>query len=262
MQFESIKFEVMKRNAKSLTLIISVLLLATVIVFGFDSCKKKKTEPEKPIPNEPWSPEPVNGELPTSVLPEELKDVIDQSFTIYSGDNPVKVVGQFVSSPHALMATSLDTTYVYPDSVIFYNDRYICFERTSSGNLNFYGKQWDDDYEEYYEEVYRELNSVGDDDNFTCYFLTEGYPNGMYALQSTIFSGRWDESYGGLKDFQVAVILLENSGNPNLAPVNSYRVLGDFDGLAQDTSWMKKKAMMNNDVKVSEHDAFWMFRVK
>lgn len=252
----------MKRNTKSLALIISVLLFATVMMFGFDSCKKKEAEPEKPTPNEPWSPEPVNGELPESVLPAELKDVIGQYFTVYSGNNPARVSGQFVSSPHALIATSLDPEYVYPDSVIFYNDRYLCFERTSTGLVNFFGKQWDDDLNKYYQEAYRGLNSVGAGDNFTCYFLTEGYPGGYYALQSTIFSGRWNESYEGLKDFQVAVILLENSGNPNLDPVNSYRVLGDFDGLARNTHWMDKKAVMNNDVKVDDYDAFWMFRKK
>lgn len=252
----------MKRNNKNFTLVISVLLLVTVMLVGFDSCKKKKDPEPTPTPAEPWSPDPVNGQVPESVIPATLKDIISESFTIYSGNTPAPVNGQFVSSPHALIATSLDPTYIYPDSVIFYNDRYICFERTGSGFVNFYGKQWDDDYNDYYEEVYRELKSVGEGDSFTCYYLTEGYPNGMYALQSTIFSGKWNESYGGLKDFQVAVILLETSGNPNLDPVNSYRVLGDFDGLAQDTNWMSGKAMMHNELKVSEEDAFRMFRVK
>ena len=253
----------MKKNTKSFALIISVLLFSTMMLVGFDSCKKSEDpEPPKPTPIEPVSPEPENGELPESVLPPELKDVVGEYFTIYSGKNPVKVVGQFVSSPHALMATSLDPDYNYPDTVIYYNDRYLCFERTSGGLVNFYGKQWDDEYGSYYEEAYRNLNSVGEDDNFTCYFFTEGYPNGMYAKQSTIFSGKWDESYGGLKDFQVAVILLETSGNPNLDPPGSYRVLGDYDGLAQDTNWMGKKAMVPNNVKVSEEDAFRMFRVK
>lgn len=252
----------MKKNTKSLALIISVLLFSAVLLIGFDSCKKKEDPKPTPTPVDPWSPYPVDGELPESVLPAELVDVISESFTIYSGENPVKVEGQFVSSPHVLMVNTVDPEYHYPDSLIFYNDRYLCFERTGNGLVNFYGKQWDDELGKYYEEVYRDLNSVGEDDNFTCYFLTEGYPNGMYALQSTIFSGKWNESYGGLKDFQVAVILLETSGNPNLAPVNSYRVLGDYDGLAQDTNWMAKKSMIHNDVKVSDEDAFRMFRVK
>ena len=263
----------MKKNARSFALVISALLLALVMIVEFDSCKKKE-EPVVPTPSkpEPVSPEPVNGELPESVLPDTLKNIIGEYFTIYSGENPVKVVGQFVSHPHALLATNTDSIYNVNDSVIYFYDRYLCFERASSGLVNFYGQQWDDslyyDYDhnvwvaDYYEEVYRNLNSVGEGDKFTCYFFTEGYPDGMYAKQSTIFSGRWDESYGGLKDFQVAVILLETSGNPNLDPVNSYRVLGDFDGLARDTTWMQTKAFKNSDIKVDDRNAFRLFRKK
>lgn len=251
----------MKKNTKSLALIFSALFVA-FLVFGSSSCKHDPKPDPTPVPQEPWSPDPVNGQVPESVLPAEIGSVISDCFVVYSGENPAPVRGQFVSRPHALMATSLDPSYVYPDSVIFYNDRYIFFERANAGGVNFYGKQWDDDMGKYYEEVYRNLNSVGEGENFTCYFLTEGYPNGMYALQSTIFSGKWNDSYHGLKDFQVAVILLETSGNPNLAPEGSYRVLGDFDSLAQDTNWMAKKSLFNNDVKVSDEDAFRMFRVK
>ena len=167
----------MKKNTKSLTLILSVLVVA-FMVFGSSSCKhdpKPDPTPDPPTPQEPWSPDPVNGQVPESVLPAEVSAAIGDCFVVYSGENPAPVRGQFVSRPHALMATSLDPTYVYPDSVIFYNDRYLCFERSNNGLVNFYGKQWDDDYNAYYEEVYRNLNSVGEGEDFTCYFLTEGY---------------------------------------------------------------------------------------
>ena len=251
----------MKKNTKSLTLILSALLVA-FMVFGSSSCKHDSEPDPVPTPQEPWSPDPINGHVPESVLPVAIGEVISDYFVVYSGENPAPVRGQFVSKPHVLMATSLDPDYHYPDSIIYYNDRYLYFERSTSGGLNFYGKQWDDDLNTYYEEVYRNLNSVGEGENFTCYFLTEGYPNGMYALQSTIFSGKWNDNYRGLKDFQVAVILLENSGNPNLAPKGSFRVLGDGDGLARDTNWMAKRASFDYDVKVSDEDAFRMFRVK
>ena len=268
-----LNFVIMKRNTKSLALIISVLLFSAAMMLGFDSCKKKTEEESvRPTPHEPWSPDPVNGELPESVLPAELKDVIGQYFTIYSGDNPAHVHGEFVSSPHALIATSLDTNYVYPDSAIFYHDRYLLFEEGYNGTLNFFGKQWDDSlyysyadqqwHGGYYEEAYRDLKSVGNGDNFTCYYLTDGYPGGYYALQSTIFSAIWNDTLGGLKDFQVAVILLETSGNPDLDPVNSYRVLGDFDSLARNNAWADKKAPVDNSVKVDDYGAFRMFRKK
>ena len=70
----------------------------------------------------------------------------------------------------------------------------------------------------------------------------------------------WKESYGGIQNFQVAVILLETSGNPNLAPVNSFRVLCDGDSLARDTIWLDIKASINN-INVSKEDAFNLFRI-
>ena len=84
----------------------------------------------------------------------------------------------------------------------------------------------------------------------------------MYAKFSTIFSGKWNASYNGLKDFQVAVIMLETSDNPHLAPVGSFRVLGDGDGLAQDTAWISgsKGAFFNESV--TDYDPFSIFRVK
>ena len=128
--------------------------------------------------------------------------------------------------------------------------------------MDFYGKQWDDDNDKFYNEAYRQLYVLGTGENFTCYYITEGYPNGMYAKQSTIFSGKWNESYGGLKDFQVAVILTETSNNPNLAPKGSFRVLGDSDGLAINHTWIEGKSADSEEVQVSAEDAFSLFRVR
>lgn len=232
---------------------------------GLYSCKKNNNHTTTT-----WSPDPVNGELPTSVLPEELKEAVGEYFVIYDGNNPAKVHGEFISQPHVLIANSIMPNYNYQDTTqtMFYNDRYICFDINSNGYIDFYGKQWDDSliYSQgeyhggFYEETYRNLKSTGTGDKFTCYYITEGYPNGMYAKFSTIFSGKWNSAYGGIKDFQVAVILLETSGNPELDPVNSYRILGDYDGLAKNDAWMKKGAMPDRSGKLAEDDAFFMFR--
>lgn len=245
----------MKKNFRFSALIISVLAAVMVFSLVFSSCKKKKEEEsETPVVNPPYSPDPDEcGVLPQTVLPEALADSIAPWMEVYSGEKPNGVYGQFVSSPHALLHSTLQT-----DTVTLFNDRYIAFEMDGK-YVNFYGKQWDDDEQEYYEEVYRKLWLLGEGENFTCYYVTEGYPNGFFAKQSTIFSGRWDESYGGLRDFKVAVLLLETSGNPNLEPVNSFRILGDQDGLAQDTAWMGGKAF-GNGIKMTDEDAFRMFR--
>ena len=240
----------MKKNLFVIALIFSVVAFMTV------SCHKKKDSTPNP---EPQIVVPVPGEggtVPTDVLPVGLDTIVTEYFTVHAGENAPLFEGQFVSKPHVLIHSTIED-----DTVSVYNDRYIAF----FGNqqyTDFYGKQWDDGRQDYYNEVYRKLFVLGTGDAFTTYYLTEGYPNGMFARQSTIFSGKWNESYGGLKDFQVAVILLETSGNPNLAPAGSFRVLGDGDGLAQDTNWIEGTKRSLNDMVVVDDDPFRMFRVK
>lgn len=236
---------------------VVIALTLSILVFMSVSCKHDKKDKDYPEPVS-WSPEPgEGGTVPYAILPSYLDSTVCQYFTVYQGEDPIIIEqGQFVSHPHVLIHST-----IADDTVHIYNDRYIAF--FGNGELiDFYGKQWDDSKQEYYNEAYRRLYVIGTGEDFTCYYLTEGYPNGMYAKQSTIFSGKWDESYGGLKDFQVAVILLETSGNPNLAPVNSFRVLGDGDGLAQDTAWIGSKRAAFEDMTVSHEDAFSMFRVR
>lgn len=242
----------MKKSLLFIALIISVLAISVV------SCNKEKDEPTPtPTPPPPYSPVPgENGTIPTAVLPTELSDSVTAYFTVNQGNNPPIFNGQFVSRPHMLLHTTLEN-----DTIMVYNDRYIAFI-SNDVYMDFYGKQRDDEYNAYYEEAYRKLYVIGTGEDFTCYYITEGYPNGMFAKQSTVFSGKWNESYGGMKDFQVAVILLETSGNPNLAPPGSFRVLGDGDGLAQDTIWMGNKRASFEAKARSDEDAFSMFRVK
>lgn len=243
----------MKKNFVFIALIFSALVLMVV------SCKKKEAEPDPdptPVVNV-VSPDPEpGGILPSEVLPDSLVDAVTQYFTIHSGENPVLIEnGQFVSRPHRLLYSTLESD---TDSV--FNDRYVAFFKNHE-YLDFYGRQYDDEAGEDYNEALRKLRVVGEGDNFTCYYFVDGYPHGWYLKMSTIFSGRWDESYGGLKDFQVAVIMLENSGDSLVAPVGSIRVLGDGDGLAHDTAWMGSKSKsFNNEITVG--DPFSIFRVK
>lgn len=243
----------MKKNFLIISLIISVLALFTI------SCKNDKGVDPTPTPGpNSWSPAPgADGTLPTAVLPMALADSVGEYFTVHTGENPPIFDGQFVSRPHVLMYSNFEDDSIGAE----FNDRYIAFFGNNEF-MDFYGQQWDDEYDDNYEEAYRKLYVLGTGDNFTCYYITEAYPNGMYAKQSTIFSGRWDASYGGLKDFQVAVILTETSGNPNLAPVGSFRVLGDGDGLAVDTAWIGSRRGVDNGRIITDEDAFRMFRVK
>ena len=201
-----------------------------------------------------WSPEPVDGHVPSSVVPDELYYEISQHTNFYSGANPQLVEGTYVSSPHMLFYSTFDA-----DTVEYFNNRYIAFRRNGD-KIDFFGKQWDDDMNAYYEEVYRNLYVIGSGNNFTTYYVAEGYPNGLYAKQSTVFSGTWDAVNNAINDFKVVVILLETSGNPNLAPVNSYRVIGDGDGVSEYDPWLKKGS--GSSKNMSDEYLFKAFRVR
>ena len=246
----------MKNNFRVSALIMNMSVAVVMFSMVFSSCKKEHEDDTTVTSGvNIVSPTPDNGGiLPESVLPAALADSIAPWMGIYSGETPPAVSGQFVSSPHALLHSTVET-----DTVSVFNDRYIAFELNGK-YVNFYGKQWDNADQQYYEEAYRNLWLVGEGENFTCYYIIEGYPNGFYAKQSTIFSGNWVEGAGGLGNFKVAVLLLETSGNPNLEPKNSFRVLGDLDGLAEDTAWIEGKRTLGDGIIVSGEDAFRMFR--
>jgi hypothetical protein len=177
--------------------------------------------------------------IPDYVLPSEIYDEVTKYIPIHSGGTPPNMEGEYVSAPHALIYESYAEK---PDSLQFYSDRYLGFLYANK-QMNFYGKQYDSSEERDIEEIQYGVKITGSDDNFTCYYVVDGYVEGFYAQQSFIFSGK--KTNAGLEDFHVAVILLENSGHPNMFPVNSYRVLKDYDGLAENNYWLSGKSGSN-----------------
>lgn len=191
--------------------------------------------------------------IPNYVIPEEIYNDVEEYFDIYFGNNVPDIDGQYISSPHALVYQSDSGN---PDSVIFYSDRYVGFMRSGS-QMNFYAKQYDPEQGKDIEEIYYNVKISGDNDCFTCYYVVDGYPNGYYAQQSFLFSGKKTEL--GIEDFRTAVILLETSGHPYLPPKNTFRVLKDNDGIAYSENWLSKspapKRNQNNDVDLFK---MWM----
>ena len=106
--------------------------------------------------------------------------------------------------------------------------------------MTFYGKQFDSLTNKYVEEIQYGVKITGDNDYFTCYYVVDGYVQGYYAQQSFIFSGKKTDS--GLEDFHTAVVLLETSGNPNMFAKHSFRVLKDYDGLAEKNNWLSGRS--------------------
>lgn len=191
--------------------------------------------------------------IPDYVIPEEIYDDVEKYFPIHSGINIPNIGGQYVSSPHILVYQSDSNN---PDSVIFYSDRYVGFNG-SNGQMNFYGKQYDPEQDKDIEEIFYNVKITGDNGLFTCYYVVDGYPNGYYAQQSFLYSGRKTDE--GLEDFHTAVILLETSGHPNLPPKNTFRVLKDQDGIAYSNNWLSKSPSQKRGSSCSDEDLFKMW---
>ncbi len=192
-------------------------------------------------------------ELPDYVLPSEIYNEVTKYLPIYSGINPPTITGEYVSSPHALIYESYAEK---PDSLQFYSDRYMGFIYTNK-QMNFYGKQYDSLNHKYIEEIQYNVKITGSNDLFTCYYVVDGYVQGYYAQQSFIFSGK--KTATGLEDFHIAVVLLETSGNPNMYEKHSYRVLKDYDGLAETNNWLSgKSSTISNVTKGNNTFDIWM----
>lgn len=172
--------------------------------------------------------------VPDYVLPEEIYDEVTEYFPVYSGVNPPDMKGEYISSPHYLVYQSNAENN---ETGLLFSDLYLGFMYNNK-QMNCYWKQFDTADNEFDEYVYYGVKVTGKDDYFTCYYVDEGYVNGYYAQQSFIYSGKKTEE--GLEDFHTAVVLLETSGHPGLPPKNTFRVLRDNDGLAEQNSWMSK----------------------
>ena len=193
--------------------------------------------------------------VPDYVLPSEIYDDVTSLIPIHSGLTPPNMEGEYVSAPHALIYESYAEK---PDSLQFYSDRYLGF-LYSNKQMTFYGKQYDSSVNDDIEEIQQGVKITGNNDNFTCYYVVDGYVNGFYAQQSFIFSGKKTDL--GLEDFYVAVVLLENSGHPEMFPVNSYRILKDYDGLAETNYWLSSPTRNNNTQTSSKQKSsfdIWM----
>ena len=189
--------------------------------------------------------------LPNYVLPTEIYDAVTKYLPVYSGSNPPDIKGEYVSAPHALIYESYAEK---PNSLQFYSDRYIGFSYINK-EMTFYGKQYDSLANKYVEEIQYGVKITGDNDYFTCYYLVDGYVQGYYAQQSFIFSGKKTDS--GLEDFHTAVVLLETSGNPNMFAKHSFRVLKDYDGLAEKNNWLSGRSEIST-VKGNNPFDIWM----
>ena len=191
--------------------------------------------------------------IPDYVIPEEIYSDVEEYFPIYFGTDIPDIDGEYLSSPHVLVYQSDSET---PDSIVYFSDCYVGFMYRNN-QMSFFKKQFDTEQGKDIEEIYYNVKISGDDNYFTCYYVIDGYPDGYYAQQSFLFSGRKTDQ--GIEDFHTAVILLETSGHPYLPAKNTFRVLKDQDGMAYMNNWMTKSPAPKRGSTNNDADSFRMW---
>ena len=184
-------------------------------------------ENEEPHPN-PWSPEPVDGHIPSSVLPDAIADEVGQYMNIYSGETPMVIDSVFNASPYVL----IHTNFVEATDTVYHDFRFQ-FIKKDNNKVDLIVWQWNDEIEAYTPEAVSDVYMLGSGNNFTAYYLKEDYSEGGYVRMAAIFSGTWDEANCAVNNFKVATIVVKTFENPDYTPENSYGVFGDADGVTE-----------------------------
>ncbi len=232
---------------------LNLTLLLFVAMISFSSCKKDKENTPEPTPIEPTDLDPSIKDA----VPEAIREEIFEKIDVYQGDNPPCVTGGYLCSPNSLVYFSVNPT----QEPQIYSDLYFYFQHNQTTNtLQYYSRQLDPSTGKDVDQSLSGFTIHGDSSTFTYSYIAEGYPDGLYAKQSTIYSG--EKTPEGIKNYQKAVILIESSGNPKLYPNNTYRIFKDLDGLAENDDWFDSKGNDFKPSKPTDEELFGLFRIK
>lgn len=201
---------------KFLTLFMSVSLIL-VFMFG---CSEESNDPTSPIEDNGLTRE-IN-----EMVPDSLLDVIDSlGMPIYKGGNPPTIEGSYLSTPFVLINSNRDGDVIGT----VYADYYMKFSNQNNKELTI-----SMDYENG-PEVGNGIGGfiVGDNGNFSVFskLTVVVYSDTAYILN--LISGKLQDD--GIKDFHLALFMLDNLGNPNGYYINNGdgRIFNDSDGLAE-----------------------------
>ncbi len=225
------------------------IVLCLAVTMTFASCDKGDDPAGKPgdeftIPDD--------GKVPSAVIPDEIRSLLEETMPIYEGVTPPDITGEYLADSKVLTASN------YPPDKPgkgFLN-QYIAFTKGTNGKIRYdaeeqrFGLPVSDDSSD---DVTVYL--VGTGNRFTAYFIATGDTYDIWNKESTIISGTLTEN--GIVDFQLAFVMLEKAADPSsvLVPVNTYRVLNESDGLAEREEWLSDRE--NRTLIINGSDEAW-----
>ena len=195
------------------------LLIAAVIIFGdLLSC----TDDSNPtgLVEENGLTHDIN-----EMVPDSLLDIIkNMDMPIYRGGNPPTIEGSYLSTPFTLINSNRDGDNIGST----YSDYYLKFSNQNDKELTI-----NIDYKNGGETGYGIGGFiVGEDNNFSVFSKLTVVVNADTAYILNLVSGELQND--GIKDFHLALFMLDNQGNPSGYYINNGegRIFKDSDGMA------------------------------
>ena len=176
------------------------------------------------------SPTPSKDTRISSVIPDDLRETIEEFIPIYDGVTPPNIEGSYHIDPEILVASSRSNDVIgahySPEYDRFYdqdmNKNTISLVRVQGG-----GSEW----------------AKGDgafisgyDDKFTVYFDVEGGNSGSTFKQAYIISGI-KTSVGIANIYKGFIMKEKNDPDNHLVEVGTFRFFSDEDGISEMTDW-------------------------
>lgn len=175
-----------------------------------------------------------------ALIPDEIRDVIDEYIPIYDGMNPPNIEGSYYLSPQILIGSSLSYDQIGKE----YNSEYQKY-----GNQDMVNNTIDMVRVSVSETDWSKGSGAfisGTGNNFTIFFdqTGESYETNE-AGESYTIPYKWvyivsgTKTANGIKDLTVGFVMKEKGYDPEekIVDVGTFRFFTDPDGISQATSW-------------------------
>ena len=198
----------------------------------------------------PWGEEDDRFE---DVVPDDIREDLDDWIPIYSGVNPPIVEGSYFIDPFETVHCEDEGVGGYDPGHIV-NSMIIKFSNQNTSNNTV-------DYNEKTEggNATGEGNGAfisGSGNDFTAFFNVTGATDGISTRTAVVISGT--KSSSGISNLYYAFVMVEKGYDPDndLMQEGVFRVFKDKDGLSVNTSWTRSR---NANIEVNSKNYYSVF---
>ncbi|MBR5841097.1 MAG: fimbrillin family protein [Bacteroidaceae bacterium] len=177
----------------------------------------------------PWGQEDERIE---QVIPDDIRQKMEAYVPIYDGVNPPNIEGCYLLDP---MVAIYMSDYDGDLSAFEWAGEYINFTNQNTVTNTIDMEELSTNGDAY--AIGEGAIIVGEGNNFSVLFNTEGATHGIYNKTALLISGT--KGKDGIKDMKYAFVMVEKGDDPEgeLMEEGAFRVFQDQDGMAYATSW-------------------------